>query len=110
MKSDVVMESQRNQQLGIDELIGDKRDEVLRLADKYGAYNVRVFGSVARGEATSTSDVDFLVDLHAGATIFDLIGLWQDLTELLEREVDVSTEKELKPRIRSNALKDAVPV
>ena len=84
------MDSERNQQLGVNDLIGDKRNEILRLADKYGAFNVRVFGSVARGEATRTSDVDFLVDLRAGATIFDLIGLWQDLTELLECDVDVS--------------------
>ena len=104
------MDGESNQQLGVDNLIGDKRDEILRLADKYGAYNVRVFGSVARGEATYTSDVDFLVDLHSGATIFDLIGLWQDLTELLECDVDVSTEKELKPSIRQQALKDAVLV
>jgi len=93
--------------MGIEDIIGDKRDDVLRLAEKYGAYNVRVFGSVARGEATSDSDVDLLVDFRAGSSIFDMVGLWQDLTELLEREVDLSTEKNLKRWIKTGALKDA---
>ena len=93
---------------GIAEVIGDKRDEVLHLAEKYGAHNVRIFGSVARGEASADSDVDFLVDFGPGATIFDMVGLWQDLTELLGREVDLSTEKSLKRWVKPQVLKDAV--
>ncbi len=68
--------------LGIDDIIGDKREAILKLAQQYGASNVRVFGSVARGEARPGSDVDFLVEFRDGASIFDAVGLWQDLTEL----------------------------
>lgn len=102
------MTTMHQEGLGIKDLIGDKREAVLRLAARYGAYNMRVFGSVARGEARPDSDIDFLVDFHEGITIFDMIGLWQDLTELLQREVDLCTEKGLKRWIKPNALKDAV--
>lgn len=102
------MREAQKQGLGIEDVIGQKRDAVLRLASEHGAYNVRVFGSVARGEARPDSDVDFLVDFREGVTIFDMIGLWQDLTELLGREVDLSTEKGLKKWVKPHALKDAV--
>jgi predicted nucleotidyltransferase len=55
-------------------LVADRREEILRLAEKHGAYNVRVFGSAARGELAPESDVDFLVDLEAGRSLFDLGG------------------------------------
>jgi hypothetical protein len=96
--------------LGIKEMIGDKREDVLRLAEKYGATNVRVFGSVAREEATPNSDIDFMVDFKPGVTIFDMVGLWQDLTKLLGREVDLTTEKSLKRWVKPHALRDAVPL
>lgn len=102
------MNDQLKQGLGIEDVIGSKREAVLQLANQHGAYNVRVFGSVARGEAHPDSDVDFLVDFHEGVTIFDMIGLWQDLTELLGREVDLSTEKGLKKWVKPHALKDTV--
>lgn len=96
--------------LGIDDLLKDKRDDILRLASARKAYNVRVFGSVARGEATETSDVDFLVTFEPSYTLWDHIGLIQDLSELLERDVDVSTEDTLKSRIKGRVLQEAKPL
>ncbi|MFO8008235.1 MAG: nucleotidyltransferase family protein [Candidatus Brocadiia bacterium] len=91
-------------------LIRERRQEIARLADKYGARNVRVFGSVARGEADEASDVDFLVELEPGRSLFDLGGLQFELEELLGVPVDVVTEPGLKARIRDRVLKEAVPV
>jgi hypothetical protein len=69
---------------------------------------VRVFGSVARGESRSKSDIDFLVDMEPGRSILDLGGLLVDLQRLLEVEVDVVTEKGLRPRIRERVLRESV--
>ncbi len=96
--------------LGIAEIIGDKRAQIQELARKYGADNVRVFGSVARGEATSNSDIDLLVSFPSDRSIFDLVGLWLDLTDLLGREVDLSTDESLKDYVRPYAMKDAIPL
>jgi predicted nucleotidyltransferase len=85
-----------------------RRDEILELAARYGASNVRVFGSVARGEADERSDVDFLVDMDEGRTLFDMGALFMDLQDALEREVMVTTVAGLRPRIREAVLKDAV--
>ena len=93
--------------MGIPEIIGDKRDAILALAAKYGASNVRVFGSVAEGEATEASDVDFLVDMEPGRSLFDLGGLLMDLQELLGRKVDVVTEPALHWYIRERVLHQA---
>jgi len=71
---------------------------------------VRVFGSVARGDARDDSDVDFLVDMEPGRTLLDLGGLLYDLRKLLDRPVDVVTENGLKDRIRPRVLKEAVPL
>jgi uncharacterized protein len=89
-------------------LVKEHREQILALAAKYGARNVRVFGSVARGEAGEHSDLDLLVDMEPGRTLMDLGGLLYDLRELLQCPVDVVTEKGLKERIRPNVLKDAV--
>jgi predicted nucleotidyltransferase len=95
--------------LGIDDIIGDKREAVLALAAKYGAFNVRVFGSVARGEARPDSDVDFVMEFPDGTSIFDLAGLWDELQTLLGREVDLVDEHpKLKPFLRAAIEKDAV--
>jgi predicted nucleotidyltransferase len=93
--------------MGIPEIIGDKRDAILALAAKYGASNVRVFGSVAEGKADEHSDVDFLVDMEPGRSLFDLGGLLMDLQELLGREVDVVTEPALHWYIRERVLHQA---
>jgi len=96
--------------MGIDELLKAKREEILRLARQRGAFNVRVFGSVGRGEAGSESDVDFLVELEPDRSLFDLGGLLMDLQELLDRKVDVVTEKGLHWYIRDRVLAEAQPL
>jgi hypothetical protein len=79
----------------LDTLQGEKRTEILRLAEKHGALSIRVFGSVARGEGREESDVDFLVEFDKGRTLFDLIGLRLDLKDLLGIEVDIVTPNSL---------------
>ncbi|HZS79334.1 MAG TPA: nucleotidyltransferase family protein [Ktedonobacteraceae bacterium] len=96
--------------MSFDELLQEKREDILRLASKRGAYNVRVFGSVARGEADDKSDIDLLVDLEPGRSLFDLGGLLMDLQELLGHNVDVVTERGLRERIRERVLKEAIPL
>ncbi len=92
------------------ELLKAKRDEILRTAIKYGVSNVRIFGSVARGEADTASDIDLLVDVEPGRTLFDLSELLFDLQELLGHDVDIVTEKGLHNRIRERVLKEAIPL
>ena len=86
----------------------ERRDEIMEVARARGATRVRVFGSVARGDATERSDLDFLVDLEAGRTLLDLGGLLMDLQDLLQRDVDVVTERGLRPRVAERVLADAV--
>jgi len=94
----------------IEELIKDRREEILRIAARHGAHNVRVSGSVVRGEARPDSDVDFLVDMDPGRTLLDMGGLVMELREILGREVDVVTERGLKARIRDRIIKEAAPL
>jgi predicted nucleotidyltransferase len=94
--------------MNFSELFKDKREAILQIAAKHGARNVRVFGSVARGEADDQSDIDFLVDMEPGRSLLDLGGLLMDLQDLLGRNVDVVTERGLKPRIRERVLHEAV--
>ena len=96
--------------MGIDEVLKVKREEILRIAAQHGARNVRIFGSVARGEAKLDSDADFLVDLEPGRSLLDLGGLLMDLRDLLGCNVDVVTEKGLRERIRDRVLREAVPL
>jgi len=93
-----------------DQLVKEKRGEILRIASRHGARDVRVFGSVARGEADRESDMDFLVELEAGRSLLDLGGLQVDLESLLGRRVDVVTVRGLKTRIRERVLREAMPV
>jgi predicted nucleotidyltransferase len=92
------------------EFLEDRREAILRIAARHGASDVRVFGSLARGDATADSDVDLLVNLEKGRSLFDLGALLEDLKALLGREVDVVTEKGLRARIRQRVLKEAVPL
>jgi uncharacterized protein len=85
-----------------------RRDEILTAAARHGIRNVRVFGSVARGQATLASDIDFLVDLERDRSLLDLAGLLVDLEDLLGRRVDVITAPGLKARMRDRVLGDAV--
>jgi predicted nucleotidyltransferase len=94
----------------LEELLKAKREEILRVCAEYGARNVRVFGSVARGEADEQSDIDFLVELEPGRTLFDLGGLQYDLEQLLRCRVDVVTERGLKSRVQERVLREAVPL
>jgi predicted nucleotidyltransferase len=94
--------------MSIEAFLGEKRDEILRIAASHGASNVRIFGSVARGEADSRSDVDFLVELERGRSLLDHAALMIDLENLLGRRVDVATERGLKPHIRERILEEAV--
>jgi predicted nucleotidyltransferase len=91
-------------------LLQQNRERVLEAAARYGAYNVRVFGSVARGEATASSDIDFLVSMEPGRSLMDLGGLLYELQNLLGVSVDVVTEKGLRPRIREQVLREAIPL
>lgn len=94
----------------ISQTLQERRTDILRIAERYGAYNVRIFGSVVRGEATADSDVDFLVDMDSDRSLFDLGGLLLDLQNLLGREVDVVTEKALHWYIRDRVLAEARPL
>jgi predicted nucleotidyltransferase len=91
-------------------LLARHRNEVMRLAAQYGASNVRVFGSVARGDAESDSDIDLLVDLEPGRSLLDHVGLQQDLTVLLGRPVDVVVTGGISPYLESGILAEAVPL
>ncbi len=105
------MTDQLKERLGIREILGDKREEILRLATQHGATNVRVFGSVARGEANETSDVDFLVDWdYAHISSWGGAGFGEALEALLGRPVDVATEKQLRPAIREHVLRECIPL
>ena len=94
----------------LQDICSARRDEILKLAAKRGAKNVRVFGSVARGDNDERSDVDFLVEMEPGRTLFDLSGLLLDLEAVLHTPVDVVTEKGLRPRVRERILAEAVPL
>jgi hypothetical protein len=85
-----------------------KRQEILQLATQYGAKNLRIFGSVARGEANPKSDIDFLVDLQS--SLLTRIALIQDLETLLGTKIDVVTETGLHDYLRTSILKEAIPL
>ena len=91
-------------------LLEESREEILRIATRYGARNVRVFGSVARGEEGPDSDVDFLVQFDADRSLLDHVGLVQELEDLLGRKVQVTTEDALHWYIRDRVLEQAVPL
>jgi len=90
------------------EQIRTRREEIIRLAEARGVRNVRVFGSVARGDAIESSDVDFLVDVDVGRTLFDIGGVLMDLRDLLGCEVDIVPANGLRERIRDRVLQEAV--
>lgn len=86
----------------------ERRAEIRRLAERYRAGDVRVFGSVARGDNSAASDVDIVVTTRPGCSRFDLGGLSEDLQELLGCPVDLVTEDGLKPRLRERVLREAI--
>lgn len=92
------------------EVVREKREEILRIAAKHGAGNVRIFGSVVRGDADERSDVDFLVTLKEGTTLLNHAALIEELEELLGRKVDVASDRGLRPRLKEQVLSQAVPL
>lgn len=89
------------------ELLKEKREEIVRIAARHGARNVRVFGSAACGEAKEDSDIDFLVDFEPGRSLLDHAALTVDLQDLLGRKADVVTEAGLYWLLRRRILKEA---
>jgi predicted nucleotidyltransferase len=94
----------------LEELRTTSRDEIMRLAADCGAANVRIFGSVARGENDSRSDVDLLVDLEPGRSLLDLARLQRKLEQLLTVRVDVVSARGLRDGVRETVLRDALPL
>jgi predicted nucleotidyltransferase len=90
----------------LDTLRREKKHDILRLAEMYGAHNVRIFGSVARGDSRDDSDIDFLVEFDKGRTLFDFVGLRLDLQELLGATVEVVTPNSLR-YIRGRVVAEA---
>jgi predicted nucleotidyltransferase len=96
--------------MSVDELVKAKRGDILKIAAEHGAYDVRMFGSVARGEAGEESDIDLLVKLKPGRSLLDHAALLVDLQDLLGRRVDVVTENALYWLLRRRILKEAKPL
>ncbi|MGA2914563.1 MAG: nucleotidyltransferase family protein [Sedimentisphaerales bacterium] len=93
--------------MNLTELLKANKDIIIEVAARYGAKNIRVFGSAARGDFDQNSDIDFLVDMEKGRSLFDMGGLLMELQTLLGCRVDVVTPKGLRSRIRDTVLKEA---
>jgi predicted nucleotidyltransferase len=89
-------------------LASGEREDIGRIAAAHGARNVRVFGSVARGESSGSSDLDLLVEMSEGRSLLDLVALGADLEEVFGVAVDVVTEKSISPYFRDRVLAEAV--
>jgi predicted nucleotidyltransferase len=94
---------------GLD-FLQSRREEILEVARRHGARNLRVIGSVARGEETPESDIDLLVEFEPGRTLLDHAGLMLDLQDLLHRRVDVASDRGLRERVRQRVLREARPL
>jgi uncharacterized protein len=92
----------------LNKILDRNREKILRIAASYGARDLRVFGSVSRGEANLKSDIDILITLETGRSLLDIVALKQDLEDLLGCKVDVVTEDAVSPYIRDQILRDAV--
>jgi predicted nucleotidyltransferase len=96
--------------IDVDSTVKAKRQEILRITDQYGASNIRLFGSRARGEARADSDIDLLVDMPPSSSLLDVARLMMDLQDLLGCKVDVVEPEGLHWYIRDKVLKEAVPL
>ncbi len=94
--------------MDLEALLNDRRDQVLEVARRHGAGNVRVFGSVARKKSGDSSDLDLLVEMEPGRSLLDLVAVKQDLEDLLGCKVDVVTEAAVSPYIREQVLREAI--
>ena len=90
------------------EFLTNKKPEILQIAKKYGASNIKVFGSFAKGEITPDSDIDFLMDIEKGHSLFHRIQLMQELEDLLGRKVDIAKPENLHECIREQVLREAI--
>ena len=90
------------------EKLQDRKREILKITLRYGAYDVRVFGSVARGSSNRGSDLDLLVKMRAGSSLLDIIAIKQEIEDLLSVRVDVVTEQALSPYLRQAVIQEAV--
>ena len=86
----------------------EKREQILAIAQRYGAQRIQLFGSSARGESGRESDVDFLIELEPGRTLLDIIAMKQDLEDLLQRKVDVLTKGAVSPYLRDEIVSQAI--
>ena len=89
-------------------MLKEKREQILAIAELHGAREVRVFGSVARGEATPTSDLDLLLEMEEERSLLDIIAIKQDLEEFLGCRVHVVTEAAVSPYLREKVLREAI--
>ncbi len=96
--------------MNVQELLSANRDAIIELASKYGAHNIRVFGSTARDEATPESDIDLLVEMDKDRSLIDQITLKQEIEALLGRRVDLVTEQSIYWLLRRRILREAVPL
>jgi predicted nucleotidyltransferase len=96
--------------MNIEQFLHEKRDDILAIAAKHGAYNIRIFGSVVSGEAGPDSDIDFLVDAGPATSSWFPAGLILDLEKILGRRVEVVTEKALSPYIREYVIREVKPL
>lgn len=96
--------------MGLDEIRSNWREDILRLAEKFGASNLRVFGSLARGEGGDSSDLDLLVEMAPGRSYLDLIGFWQDVEDLLGCQIDVVADGGISPYLRDAINREAIPL
>ncbi len=96
--------------MDLNKLLKENREDILRIASEHGAYNVRIFGSAARGDAGPGSDIDLLVELDPDRSLLDHVALLQDLEDLLGVKVDVVTESALHWYIKDRVKQEAVPI
>lgn len=96
--------------MGVNELLKEKRQDILRIAQKHGVRRIRIFGSVARGEATDDSDIDFLIDIEGPTPPWFPGGLVADLEDLLGRRVDLVEPEAIRDGLRARVLREAVPL
>ena len=96
----------------LEQLRTQYKSQILALAQKHGIENIRVFGSVARGDQDEESDIDFLchLPLEKGATLWEMAGMWGDMEELLPVEFDLVAEERLRPEMMKRVLLEAVPL